>query len=436
MHNPLPLDLYRELLDNSSDPFYSCTSDFRYLYANHAFADGIGKNLNEIVGRTVWEVFPKSQAVKRVAVIKWVFDYAKPKIFEAWVQRQDGDRYYLTTFKPILGDQGHVLWVLASAKDITERKLMEVVLREQKEFFHLIAENIGGFIAVLDREGRRVYSSPSYQKLFGDITNLYGTDSFAEIYPQDQERVKQIFRETVQTGKGRQIRYRLIAADGGIREIESLGNVIRDSEGKVTSVVVMSHDITERKQREDEVRQLAFNDLLTRLPNRRLLNDRLSQAMAANKRSGCYGALMFLDLDNFKPLNDRHGHDAGDLLLIQAANRLRSCVRETDTVARFGGDEFVVVVSELDADKAESIVQAEIVAEKIRATLSEPYQLTIKHAETGEAIVEYQCTASIGVTLFIKQEHSQDEILKWADEAMYQAKAAGRNSIRIYDLNS
>jgi diguanylate cyclase (GGDEF)-like protein/PAS domain S-box-containing protein len=317
--------------------------------------------------------------------------------------------------------------------DFSERKRADMDLREQEEFFHLIAENIGDFIAVLDLEGRRVYNSPSYKRFFGGARDLRGTDSFAEIHPQDQERVKQVFRETVQTGVGRRLHYRFLTADGSIRQMESLGSVIRDDEGKVARVVVVSRDITERKLMEEEIHQLAFYDPLTTLPNRRLLNDRLGQTMAATKRSDCYGALMFLDLDNFKPLNDRHGHDVGDLLLIQAANRLRSCVREMDTVARFGGDEFVVVVSELDADKTESTAQAANVAEKILATVSEPYLLTIRHAGKADVSIEHHCTASIGVTLFIDQEPGQDDILKWADAAMYQAKAAGGNSIRFYD---
>lgn len=192
-------------------------------------------------------------------------------------------------------------------------------------------------------------------------------------------------------------------------------------------------DITERKQMEDQVRQLAFYDPLTQLPNRRLLNDRLIQAMAGSKRSVCYAALMFLDLDYFKPLNDMHGHVAGDLLLIQAADRLKSFVREMDTVARFGGDEFVVMLSELNTDKVKSISQAEIVAEKIRIRLSDPYLLTIKREGKADATVEHQCTVSIGVALFINHEASPDDILKWADTAMYQAKEEGRNSIRFYD---
>lgn len=188
-------------------------------------------------------------------------------------------------------------------------------------------------------------------------------------------------------------------------------------------------------QREEEVRRLADYDQLTQLPNRRLLDDRLGQAMAASKRSGKYAALMFIDLDNFKPLNDTYGHVVGDLLLIEAANRLKNCVRETDTVARFGGDEFVVILSDLNTGKDESIFHAEIVAEKIRANLSQPYLLTIKQEGEVDTSVEHHCTTSIGVTLFIDQLSCAADIIKWADTAMYQAKNAGRNTIRFLDIN-
>lgn len=166
-----------------------------------------------------------------------------------------------------------------------------------------------------------------------------------------------------------------------------------------------------------------------------MLNDRLGQTMAISKRRGCYGALMFLDLDNFKPLNDMHGHAVGDLLLIEAADRLKSCVRETDTVARFGGDEFVVLVGELSANKAESLAQATFIAEKIRSSLAKTYRLTVNHEGEADTIVEHHCTASIGVAMFINHDASQNDILKWADTAMYQAKEAGRNLIRFYDTD-
>lgn len=208
---------------------------------------------------------------------------------------------------------------------------------------------------------------------------------------------------------------------------------VKDEGGDVTNYVASLHDITERKQVEELIFNHAYQDPLTLLPNRRLLNDRLERAMAAGKRGGLYGAVMFLDLDNFKPLNDLHGHVFGDLLLAEAAARLRACVRENDTVARFGGDEFVVMLCELGADKAQATEYAGSVANKIRTALSEPYRLINRHDEDAEKSIEHRCTASIGVALFYGDETPKDDILKHADTAMYRAKADGRNLIRFAD---
>lgn len=320
--------------------------------------------------------------------------------------------------------------------DITERKRAEAALREQKEFFHLIAENLSDFIAVLDVEGRRLYNSPSYEQFFGAPEELRNTDSFAEIHPDDRERVKQVFRETVRTGQGQQIEYRFLMRDGSIRDMESRGSVIKDADGRVAQVVVVSHDITERKQLQEQVRQMAFHDALTLLPNRRLFSDRLSQAMAAGSRSAVFGALMFLDLDNFKVLNDTYGHDVGDLLLIEVANRLKRGVRGMDTVARLGGDEFVVMLSRLDLDQAESTAQAGIIAEKLRLALAQPYRLSITVDGNSRTVIEHRCSASIGVALFDQCEASPGSILRQADAAMYQAKQAGGNRIRFFDGNA
>lgn len=192
-------------------------------------------------------------------------------------------------------------------------------------------------------------------------------------------------------------------------------------------------NIADRKRTEDQMRQLALYDALTELPNRRLLHDRLSQTIAAGKRWGCYGALMYIDLDNFKALNDTHGHGAGDLLLIEAARRLKNCVRELDTVARIGGDEFVVILGDLNSDEASSTSLASVAARKIRTTLSSPYLLTIKRTGRADVTIEHHCTTSIGVALFINHEVSQADILRNADTAMYLAKAAGTNLIRFHD---
>jgi diguanylate cyclase (GGDEF)-like protein len=202
--------------------------------------------------------------------------------------------------------------------------------------------------------------------------------------------------------------------------------------GKLSGVFADARDITARKQAEQQILDLAFHDTLTDLPNRRLLDERLKQAISITKRSGLYGALIFMDLDNFKSLNDTHGHGVGDLLLIEVAHRISSCVRAVDFVARFGGDEFVVIIGDLATGQAKSAALTNIVAEKIRTTLGKPYNLKVKSAEKAEAVVTHHCTSSLGVTLFLNHEISSEEVIRCADIAMYQAKEAGGNSICYY----
>lgn len=208
-------------------------------------------------------------------------------------------------------------------------------------------------------------------------------------------------------------------------------------DGQATNYIGIFTDITQQKFAETEIHNLAYYDPLTNLPNRRLLNDRLIMTTAASRRRGRYGAVMFIDLDNFKPLNDVHGHVAGDLLLIEAARRITQCVRAVDTVARFGGDEFVVILGELDVDEKGSAAQANTVAEKIRASLAEPYLLALQKKEkTKHLTIEHHCTSSIGVTLFVDHHECHEMLLKEADIAMYQAKKNGRNQISFLNVNS
>ncbi len=199
---------------------------------------------------------------------------------------------------------------------------------------------------------------------------------------------------------------------------------VKDEAGRASHYVGTFTDITLRKAAEDEIRNLAFYDPLTQLPNRRLLLDRLGQALAASARNGRNGALLFIDLDNFKTLNDTLGHDKGDLLLQLVAQRLATCIREGDTVARLGGDEFVVMLEDLSGNPEEAATQTETVGEKILATINQPCLL---------AGHKHRSTPSIGATLFSGHRSSVEELLKQADLAMYQAKAAGRNTLRFFD---
>ena len=215
-----------------------------------------------------------------------------------------------------------------------------------------------------------------------------------------------------------------VTHDGQPIWVSISGEPIFDAEGRFTGYRGVARDITERKLAEAQIQRLAFYDELTGLPNRRLLMDRLERAVAASTREGCHGALLFLDLDNFKGINDTLGHEWGDRLLVQVGARVSACVRATDTVARLGGDEFVVVIEGLHAEEAEAAAEAEAVAQKVLAALNQPYQIE------G---CEMHSTPSIGIALFRDAQQPVQELLKRADLAMYQAKAQGRNMLCFFD---
>jgi diguanylate cyclase (GGDEF)-like protein/PAS domain S-box-containing protein len=207
---------------------------------------------------------------------------------------------------------------------------------------------------------------------------------------------------------------------------------VKDDAGVVTQYVGSFVDSTLRKEAADQIERLAFYDPLTQLANRRLMLDRLKRALASCQRRTMQGALMLIDIDNFKSLNDTLGHDVGDSLLVEVARRLNACVRVGDTVARFGGDEFIIILEDLDAS-SQAVVQAESIALKILERLRQSYALGAKASDMAGLARKHDCTASIGVTLFPDGQLSTDDLIKHADLAMYQAKAAGRNTVRFFD---
>lgn len=314
-----------------------------------------------------------------------------------------------------------------------ERRVVQrtEALAASEEKYRLLIENSHDIIYTLNSDGVFTFVSPAWTALLGHrLSEVLGQPFMGFVHPDDLPLCMTALHQLFKTGDLQtDIEYRVKHTDGTWHWHTSSALPMKDESGTVTGFEGIAKDITVQRGLENTVRQLAFYDPLTQLPNRRLLNDRLSQSMAASRRTACYGALMFLDLDNFKSLNDTHGHGAGDLLLIEVANRLTACVRQMDTVARYGGDEFVVMLGELGTDKVESTWQAGVVAKKIRINLSAPYLLTVDRSAGVDRVIEHRCTASIGVVVFITHEVTLEDIVKSADAAMYRAKAAGRNSI-------
>jgi len=318
------------------------------------------------------------------------------------------------------------------------------LIHESEARYRFLANNISDVIWIVNLETNTwVYMSPSVVKLLG-----YTAEEIMS-QPPDQSLTPES-RADVCRWIAERSKLFLSGADGDRIYADEVEHRCHRGEKVWTEVTThfakndagelillgVTRNIAERKKAEEQIRNLAFYDTLTQLPNRRLLQDRFNLVVSASKRSGRYAALMFVDLDNFKPLNDKHGHDVGDILLIEVARRITSCLREVDTVARFGGDEFVVMLSELDTDRAISMAQTAVVAEKIRQILGEPYRLKVikEDGGHGQTVIEHRCTASIGVVLFNNHGASQEDLLRVADSAMYQAKSAGRNRVHFADL--
>ncbi|WP_283744886.1 diguanylate cyclase [Sideroxydans sp. CL21] len=321
---------------------------------------------------------------------------------------------------------GYTARIEAQVSDRTRK------LSESESRFHFILENSPIAIRISANDsGRVIFANQSYANLIGVSSDkVVGVNPrYYYAHPQDYDEIVEQLR------KGESISNKLIELRNPNQPSENkwaLASFLPLEFEQRQCTLGWFYDITDRKLAEDQIHDLAFYDVLTHLPNRRLFNDRLEQTMIASKRSNRYAALFVLDMDNFKSLNDNFGHMAGDLLLVEVASRLESCVRAMDTVSRFGGDEFVILLKELDVDKAESTSQARLIAEKIRVSLAEPYVLTLKSETDADLVIRHHCTASIGVMVFLDHEESPVHILQWADVAMYQAKDTGKNQIRFY----
>ncbi|MFO7954058.1 EAL domain-containing protein [Thioalkalivibrio sp.] len=310
--------------------------------------------------------------------------------------------------------------------DITSHRRTTDALAESENRYRDVVDHISEVIFRTDANGRWTLLNPAWENLTGfSVEETLGRPMCDFVAPEDHDDARSFCTTLLEGGSDAQSdEIRLQTLDGDIRWVSVYASARFDDHGQVMATFGTMTDISDRKQAEDEIRRLAFFDGLTHLPNRTLLHDRLGQALGNTERSHLHGALLFIDLDNFKDINDTLGHAVGDDLLRQVAERMQDSVREADTLARLGGDEFVVILNDLHADPARAATQAEAVGRKLIDILHEPFELA------GQ---KRHITPSIGATLFSGRSLGVEEILKQADLAMYRAKNAGRNTVRFYD---
>ena len=361
-------------------------------------------------------------------------------IYELTYIRKNGSRFpAVVSVTALRDDLGGIIGYLLIGTDNTARKQIEAEqmqlgqrLRDQQFYTRSLFEANIDALMTTDPAGIITDVNKQMEALTGCTRDELIGAPFKN-YFTDPERAEASIKLVL--SKNKVTNYELTARDRDGREtvVSYNATTFYDRDRRLQGMFAAARDITERKLAEAQILNLALHDSLTGLPNRRLLNDRLVQAMTASKRNANHGALIFLDLDNFKPLNDTHGHHVGDLLLIEVAQRICGCVRAVDDIARFGGDEFVVILRELGKDNAEATREAGGVAEKVRAILDKPYVLKVKSEGNTATSVEHHCSSSIGVSMFLDHEVSAEQVIKWADQAMYQAKEAGGNQVRFFD---
>jgi diguanylate cyclase (GGDEF)-like protein/PAS domain S-box-containing protein len=415
--------ILQTIIDTAPVRIFWKDKDLRYLGCNPAFAKDAGMaSPYDLIGKDDYEMGWAAQADLYRADDRTILDTGIAKLFYDEPQTTPtGQIIWLRTAKvPLKNKDNQTVGLLGIYEEITDHKLAENDLRIAATAFEsqegILVTDANNIILRVNRAFTQITGYRA-EDVIGQAPNLLGSGHHdAGFY---EAMWASINVEGFWEGEIWNRR-----KSGEVYPEHLVITAVKDEAGMVTNYVATLNDIALNKAAAEEIHHLAFYDALTRLPNRRLLLDRLKHALAASTRNGKEGAVLFLDLDHFKTLNDTLGHDIGDLLLQQVAERLVVCVREGDTVARLGGDEYVIMLEALSEHDIEAAAQAEVIGKKILIALNKPYHLG------GH---EYHCTSSIGITLFNDHKSGIEELLKQADIAMYQAKKSGRNTLRFFD---
>jgi diguanylate cyclase (GGDEF)-like protein/PAS domain S-box-containing protein len=413
--------LYRNLVETSSELIWSMDAAGRWTYLNPAAVTRIyGCQAGDMLGREFREVLGQEARERDVAVFQRIFSGESVFDYETRHQRRDGSHVDLSfNAVPLRGPRGELAGATGTARDITLEKMAAAQLYESVEKLRLAVDAAELVYWEWDRDTDQLQWGRDPSMLVGQQGRTMPWSEYVKmVYPEDRERyLNNVTAAWEQVGQCTND-YRVVRADGGVAWLSSHGRTLADASGRVYRMIGVSQDITERKRQEEEARFLAYHDTLTGLPNRRLLDDRLRQAVFLAQRRDARVGVMVMDLDHFKQVNDALGHRAGDAVLREAAQRIAGCVRKADTLARQGGDEFVVVIPDLHLDS-----DCQVVAEKILRALAPSFRVDGRDFVIG---------ASIGISLFPADAGDGEALLRNADVAMYRAKQLGRNNYRFY----
>ncbi|MCQ6274989.1 PAS domain S-box protein [Bacillus sp. V3B] len=409
---------YRKVLEFSPDALVMHTEG-KITYVNQAGLDLIkAKNTNQVIGKPVLDFVHDSNR-KQVAerIEKAIKNGKKGELVEEKYLTFEGDKIYVETASAPIQEQGKTS-VIVMFRDITTKRRAEKALRESEERFRIIAEHSKDIIKILDLEGKVFYASPSFETTLGHpIRNVIGKSFLDQIHQDDVSEAITILEEMKRSKEYFEIDIRHVHQDGYSIWLHSHFIPVLSSEGDMEKIIVISSDITESKQKEEKLAKMAFYDYLTGLPNRRLFTDRLNQAIFTSERTGKLTALLVLDCDKFKPINDTYGHDIGDEVIKEFARRVRSSLRKMDTLARVGGDEFTIVLPELTS--TDEIIA---VSKRVVEVTREPMHIK------GH---ELQITTSIGISFYPTDADHVDQLFKEADQNLYKSKDRGGNTFSL-----
>lgn len=424
------LTLLTDVINTTPDFIFVKDRDLRTILCNNVFAQSIGKTPSDMIGHTDIENGWDPELVQGNPA-KGIRGF-EPDDREVLRGRAihipaepvpvNGEILTFETHKvPLFSDTGEVMGVLGIARDITARKQAETKIAQTIERLNLATSAAQLGVWDWDIANNVLVWDDRMFALFG-LQREQVSDAhdawLAGVHPDDEARCETALLQALRKEKPYEVEFRIRWPNGTERVIKSVATVGLGTDGTPLRVTGVNADITEQKLAEQRILQMAFHDMLTGLPNRRLLEDRIAQALAQARRNKNKVAVLFIDLDHFKPINDLMGHDAGDLLLKEVAARLTASVRAEDTVARQGGDEFIVLLS-----KIANAQDAEAVAGKILARLTEPFQIKGKELQIG---------GSLGIALFPSDGEDAETLMKNSDTAMYYAKQNGRNNYQLY----